>query len=266
MTWTEGDVDVDGVRLHTYRRGRGAPIVLAHGATDNGRCWDRVASALEEQFELLAYDARGHGRSEASDDWGDGGGDLIAVVETLGLDHPVAMGHSMGAAASAAALAARPDLFRAGVLEDPPWMAQRPKVDVAARAALAEQFAAMLQGTTQEIAARGRQQNPDWDDAEFDAWAESKTQFRPTARWADRFTRDRPRWQDSVVKFECPVLLVRGGNAERGRIVTDEIATEARSLCPTLEVAVLPDAGHNVRREAFTDYVAAVRTFLLAHT
>jgi pimeloyl-ACP methyl ester carboxylesterase len=266
VTWSESDIDVDGVQLHAYRRGHGRSVVLAHGATDNGRCWDRVASVLDDEFELIAYDARGHGRSDAPDDWGDGGSDLIAIVDAFGLDHPVAMGHSMGAAAAAAAIAARPDLFRAAVLEDPPWMPPRTAVDAAARAALAEQFAAMLRGTKEEIAAHGREQNPSWDPAEFDAWAESKTQFRPPANWADRFTTDRPRWQDSVVKFECPVLLVRGGNADRGRIVTEEIAAEAQALCPTLEVVVLDDAGHNVRREAFDGYVVAVRAFLRAHT
>ena len=58
------------------------------------------------------------------------------------------------------------------------------------------------------------------------------------------------------------MLLVRGGNALRGRIVSPETAAEAQELYPALEVVTLDEAGHNVRREAYDDYVAAVRAFL----
>src|SRR3954467_10293418 len=114
MTWSEGDVVIDGVRIHHYRRGqgpavvparggRGPAVVLAPGSMDNGPCWNRVARALEADFELIAYDARSHGQSDASEEWGDGGSDLIALVEALGIDRPAAIGHSMGASSVAAA-------------------------------------------------------------------------------------------------------------------------------------------------------------------
>ena len=266
MTWSEGDVELDGVRIHYYRRGRGAPVVLAHGAMDSGPCWNRVAEALEADFELIAYDARSHGRSESSEEWGDGGTDLIALVETLGIEQPAAMGHSMGAAATAVAIAARPDLFRAAVLEDPPWMPKATDDDWKARARMQEAFLAMLHGTKEEVAARGRKQNPMWHPDEFDAWAEAKTQFRPPDSWKKRFTQPRPSWEDPIKKFECPVLLVRGGNPGRGRIVSRQTAATAQELYPALEVVTLDEAGHNVRREAYDGYVDAVRAFLVKHS
>ncbi len=266
MTWTEGDVVIDGVRIHHYRRGQGPPVVLAHGSMDSGPCWNRVAEALQTDFELIAYDARSHGLSDASEEWGDGGRDMIALVEALGIERPAAMGHSMGASATAAAIAARPDLFRAAVLEDPPWMPEATKDDWKARARMQQSFLAMLDGTKDEIAARGRKYNPMWHPEEFDAWAESKTQFRPPESWTKRFTQQRPPWQDPVKKFECPVLLVRGGNALRGRIVSLETAEEAQEIYPALEVVTLDEAGHNVRREAYDGYVAAVRAFLLRNS
>jgi len=263
MTWTHGDVELHGVRIHWYRRGGGTPVVLAHGSMDSGPCWNRVAEALEDDFELIAYDARSHGLSDASEEWGDGGTDLIALVEALGIEHPAAVGHSMGASAVAVAIAARPDLFRAAVLEDPPWMPEATDADWETRARMQKSFLAMLDGTKEEVAARGRTYNPMWHADEFDAWAESKTQFRPPENWTKRFTQHRPPWQDPVKEFECPVLLVRGGNALRGRIVSPETAAEAQELYPALEVVTLDEAGHNVRREAYDGYVAAVRAFLL---
>ena len=64
-TWNEGDVRIDDATIHYYRRGSGPPVVLAHGALDDGRCWTRVAEALESEYDLIAYDARFHGKSDA---------------------------------------------------------------------------------------------------------------------------------------------------------------------------------------------------------
>ncbi len=45
-------------------------------------------------------------------------------------------------------------------------------------------------------------------------------------------------------------------------IVTPEQAAEAQALNPLIEVAHVPDAGHNIRREDFDAYMTAVRAFL----
>lgn len=268
MSWTdEGDIDLDDVRLHYLRRGRGPSVLLAHGAMDDADCWSRVADSLEDDFDLIAYDARSHGRSGSSEVWGDGSEDVVAVAEALGLERPAIVGHSMGAFAGAAALAAHPDRFRAAVLEDPPWMPPaKDDGDWAARARLQQIFLSMLEGTRAEIAARGRRMNPTWDEAELDAWTTAKTRFRPPDSWSERFDQQRPPWQDAVKKIECPVLLLCGGNVKRGRVVSAEVAAEAADICPSLEVTTFPEAGHNIRREAYPDYIAVVRAFLLAHS
>src|SRR5579883_2826629 len=116
MGWQEQDIDLDGVRIHCYRRGSGRPLVLAHGATDNGLCWTRVAEALESEYSIVAYDARYHGLSDAPEaPEPEPGSDLIALVERLGLERPAIMGHSMGAGSVAAAAARRPQLFRCAI-------------------------------------------------------------------------------------------------------------------------------------------------------
>jgi pimeloyl-ACP methyl ester carboxylesterase len=69
-------------------------------------------------------------------------------------------------------------------------------------------------------------------------------------------------WQETVARFVVPTLLIVGGDAAKGRIVTAETALEAAAICPLLEVAMLPEAGHNARREDFDGYVAAVTGFL----
>lgn len=255
MTWTEGDFDLDGVTLHYYRRGSGRPLVLAHGMSDSGLCWERFAARVGGAFDVIAYDARFHGRSSAPADGAFGGGaDLVRLVEALQLELPAAVGHSMGGATVAEAVGLRPDLFSCAVLEDPPW-----------RDAWPEASRAQTDMTTMnaaQIAEFGRQTNPGWDAVEFPAWAESKLQFRPPDGWMKRFGTSLGKWREVVAKIGAPSLLVIGGNLEGGAIVTQELAADACALNPLLETVQLASAGHNIRREAFDEYVEAVLGFL----
>ena len=256
MAWTEGDVNVRGVRLHYYRRGSGRPVVLAHGFSDNGKCWERVATVLQDRYDVIAYDARYHGKSEAPADGSFGDGkDLVGLVEALGLEKPAAVGHSMGAGTVAQAVRERPELFRCAILEDPPWRNEWP---ASGRAEMPRWSELSLD----EIVALGKKQSPDWHDDEFPAWAESKQQMRIPADWSARRAGMLEDWRPRAEGIGVPTLLIRGGNAARGAIVNSDVAAEAQRLNPKIECVCLAQAGHNVRREAFAPYVAAVSAFL----
>ena len=68
-------------------------------------------------------------------------------------------------------------------------------------------------------------------------------------------------WQDSIALIEAPTLLIHG-DADRGSLVTAQRAEEARSINPNISTVRIDGAGHNVRRENFPDFLAAVRAFL----
>ncbi|MET0994673.1 MAG: alpha/beta fold hydrolase, partial [Mycobacterium sp.] len=55
----------DGTELHTEVFGRrdGYPIVLAHGITCAIRVWAYQIADLAEDYRVIAFDHRGHGRS-----------------------------------------------------------------------------------------------------------------------------------------------------------------------------------------------------------
>jgi pimeloyl-ACP methyl ester carboxylesterase len=250
--WVEGDaVTAAGVRLHYYRRGHGPGLVLAHGATDNGMCWRRVADAFADGFDVVAYDAPSHGRS---DDGQPGSGtDVVAVVEALGLAPALAMGHSMGAGAVSEAIGERPDLFRAAVLEDPGWMTEERRAEIQELIRQATEAGA-IGARGPAAAADGRPTDP----VDLADWEESKTQFRPPENWGLGRLTAVP-WQDNVKRFACPVLLVWGTSG----LVTEETTREARRLYPDLQDVRL-DAGHNIRREAYDDFLRVVRPFLEA--
>jgi len=65
-TWHSGDIYANGIKIRYHRTGGDKPpLVIAHGVTDNGLSWSRFARAMENTYEVVLYDARGHGFSDA---------------------------------------------------------------------------------------------------------------------------------------------------------------------------------------------------------
>jgi len=122
--WQDGFIKANGLVIHFTRTGGNKPpVILNHGALDDGLCWTRVAKTLQEDYDLIMLDARGHGLSEIGH--GDyssvqRAADIAEVVRALGLNRPVIGGHSLGADAAMHLAAIYPDLPRAIFLEDPP--------------------------------------------------------------------------------------------------------------------------------------------------
>jgi 3-oxoadipate enol-lactonase len=93
----------DGVELRGDEAGEGIPVALLHGLTATRRYVVMGSRSLERSgHRLIAYDARGHGRSSpaaARDEYGyeDLGRDLIAVLDERGIERAVLAGASMGA-------------------------------------------------------------------------------------------------------------------------------------------------------------------------
>jgi pimeloyl-ACP methyl ester carboxylesterase len=89
--------------LHVVETGEGRPVVLLHGLTATHRYVVMGSRALERSgHRVIAYDARGHGRSDpapAPERYGyeDLLADLELVLEERGVDRAVLAGASMGA-------------------------------------------------------------------------------------------------------------------------------------------------------------------------
>ncbi|MGA3002432.1 MAG: alpha/beta fold hydrolase, partial [Acetobacteraceae bacterium] len=57
------------LRLHYVDWGNpdAPPLLLVHGGRDHCRNWDWVATALQDEYHVIAPDLRGHGDSQWSD-------------------------------------------------------------------------------------------------------------------------------------------------------------------------------------------------------
>lgn len=96
-------VNVDGCDLYFSDWGDpgGRPVVLVHAFGLSGHMWSQQLPDLTDAgLRCVVYDRRGHGRSDCP---GSGydldtlAGDLAGVIDHLGLEDAVVVGHSMGA-------------------------------------------------------------------------------------------------------------------------------------------------------------------------
>jgi len=89
----------DGGRIHVVERGQGPPLVLLHGIMLSSALWVHQLRDLADHPRVIAIDLRGHGQSLPGSA-GSGiqllASDVRAVLQTLGVEDAVLVGHSMG--------------------------------------------------------------------------------------------------------------------------------------------------------------------------
>ncbi|AYD01046.1 alpha/beta hydrolase [Neorhizobium sp. NCHU2750] len=108
------------IELHVEDAGAGQPaLVFLHYWGGSSRTWRHVTERLQPEFRTIAIDQRGWGKSDDAPggDYAltDLAGDAEAVIDALGLDRYVLVGHSMGGKA-AQLLASRQPTGLAGLV------------------------------------------------------------------------------------------------------------------------------------------------------
>lgn len=266
--WQSGFIDVPRGQIHYAGGGAGEPpVLLVHGATEDGQCFPCVASALSATHTVVMPDARGHGASTpppADWDYAMQGEDLAAVITALRLERPVVIGHSMGCGAALHLAARHPEAVRALVLEDPgPWW--MPVADVGALRTYAEQARARnlarLRQAQDEAERDIRARYPGWPEADVTSVATAKRRVHPDAFvvYAPEFWANLD-WDALLAQVTCQVLLIHT-DLESGGILSAEAAAVFQQHVPQAQVAYIPGASHSVRRDRFEEYMAAAKQF-----
>lgn len=254
------------VELRFHRTGGdGPPVVLAHGITDSGLCWGRLARALESDYDAVMCDARGHGRSAHPGSYWftEHVRDLLGVLEALDLQPCVLVGHSMGGPHVAAVAAARPELVRGVVLVDPHWPLEPEDPAGYDIDGWRARIAADNSRSLQELLAIGRRVNPNWAEEDLAPWARAKQTVDPAVPTWLLSSSDIDGWRDVVQRIRCPVLLITGDpGVDDDVTVRAEAAAQAQQLCASLTVAHVAAAGHSIHRDQFDAFLAALSDFL----
>jgi pimeloyl-ACP methyl ester carboxylesterase len=93
-----GFVTANGIRLHYLDWGGSGPVlILIHGGLDNAHVFDDLAPAFTDHFRVIAYDLRGHGRSDAKwpFDAATRAEDLRGLMDSLGISKAHLAGWSL---------------------------------------------------------------------------------------------------------------------------------------------------------------------------
>lgn len=257
------------------------PVVALHGFMDSGRSFHRVVQALDRP--VWAPDARGHGAS----DWvGDGGyyhfydyiDDVAGVLERLQLPPCGLLAHSMGGSIATALAAAYPERVSWMVLLeglgppyteplDAPARVRRWRQGVASHGPVTERKKDRRpMSSVEEAAARMMRWNPRLDRDHALELAEGLSE--PVGEGRQRVWRLDPLHRSAAVKpvlrpevgstlrqLKVPVLSLWG---EQSRW-TPDLVKDRHAQIARLEVAVLPEAGHNLHHDQPEQVAAVVR-------
>lgn len=242
-TWIRGDCETNGIRVRYVRTGGDKPpVVLLHGLIGSGACWAPLARALEDEFDVVMPDARGHGGSSAPDRgyrYDDLASDVLGLVRGLELARPVLLGHSMGGMTAAVAASRRAPSLRGLVLVDPTFLSPERQREVHA-SDVAEQHRRTLGLTKSDLVAEARARHPRRSPEILELQAEARLATSPSA--FEVLTPPNPAYRDVVRAIDVPTLLVIGDSP----VVTLDMAIELRSLSPCLRIERIEDAGHGL--------------------
>lgn len=262
------------VTLHYRKLGQpgATPILIVHGLSYFSYDWVPVAAELACDREVVAMDMRGFGDSSwsPSEDYSldSFAGDIAALLDHLGWDRAILMGHSMGGRNTTYFAAKHPDRVERLVLVDySPVNAKQGGQRVARTVAgVPDAFA----DVDQAMDYFGADKADPVKRARMEAYlrpVEGGYGIKRDTLFRERFKRQietgekqklgADMWQ-VLAEVRCPILEVRG---TRSDMFAAETAEQVKKTNPNLTLVEV-DAGHNVAGDNPQALLSAVRPFL----
>ncbi|WP_405564569.1 alpha/beta fold hydrolase [Streptomyces sp. NBC_01180] len=234
-----------GLRLHALDYGGdGVPVLILPGITSPAVTMDFVARALTGPVRPVVLDVRGRGLSDDGESYAleDYAADAEAVIEQLGLDRPILLGHSMGARiATVAAVRARVPLSGT-VVVDPPMSGPGRGPYPTPLTAFSNQLQEARRGTDADEVARSWPRWPRREQELRARWLSSCGDAAITATHEGFENEDFFDWWPRI-GTSTPTTLLYGADSP---VVTAAGAAEAASALPAARLIRVPDAGHMV--------------------
>lgn len=242
----------DGVKIYYEERGSGAAVLLSHGYSASARMWQGQLEALSDRYHLIAFDMRGHDRSDSPDDPAQYSheltiGDMSAVLDACSVRRAVIGGLSLGGFLSLAFHLAHPERTIALMLFDtgPGYKKDGPR----------EEWNKMARARAAQLEKDGL------DTAQ--ASAEVRVAHHRSARGLALAARGMLTQKDgkvieSLAEIRVPTLVLAG--AEDKMFVPS--AEYMGAKIPGADKLILANAGHAANIDQPAAFNAAVRKFL----
>lgn len=261
--FTDGDL-----RLHylDWGNSRVTPMVLLHHHTGNAHYWDFFAQNMRQDYHILAVDRRGCGDSSWMGSYSlkKYVADLTKLVETLGLNDIVLIGHSMGGITAVIYAAAHPErVARLVIVDIGPELSSTGK----------EQFQRRIAGlpaafnSVEEAVRQMKLIQPYYAEDFIRNLMKYSLKCDESGRFIFKYD---PclysaglgslewMWGD-LVKIACPTLVVHGTESE---LLLPEVARRMVEVLPSGTLVDIERAGHNLPGDNPEAFAAAVSRFL----
>jgi pimeloyl-ACP methyl ester carboxylesterase len=266
-----GYADSHGVRIHYATIGQGPLIVMVHGFPDYWYTWRRQMDGLSGRYQCAAMDLRGYNLSDKPQgvenyDMRLLVGDVIAVIQHLGRDKAIIVGHDWGGLVSwQLALNAPRFIDRLIILNLPhPRGLMRELANNPAQQAASE-YARNFQKEGAE---------PQLKPGQLAFWVtdpEAKPKYIEAFQRSDikamlsYYKRNFPRTpykEDAspVVKTSMPVLMLHG--LKDTALVSDALNNTWDWMGKDLTLVTIPDSGHFVQQDAADLVTRTIRAWL----
>lgn len=247
----------------------GPPLLLIHGITSSVESWNNIAPYFVEDYRVLAVDLRGHGQSSKPTEgysWeNDYARDISGFIEGYLGEPSIIIGHSLGAAVTAAVAVNSPRHVKAIILEDPPAF-----VDDDFET-LRERFATTLDTKALPF------------EEKVKSFLDSSRQWPPktmliTREIAEYKSKNLEDMADAVItelrkggttykaesifpRISCPCLVMLG-EPSLGGVVEQKDRNRLKSILKTAKILELPNAGHGLHSDAEEDFVKSAQDFI----
>ncbi len=256
-------------------------IVFVHGLMAFAANWRKIASRLENNYQCLIYDQRGHGRSfkpETGYSPEIFAEDLNKITDELGWDYFHLVGHSMGGRNVMVFADRYPSKVRTLTIED-----MGPDADAMA----VNYYKEMLNQIPAPFESKLAIKN--YFDFEFSknfkakekmsvlstflqANLEEKTEGELIGKYDWKFSKNavfeiveeghkRNRWLE-ISNFKMPVLVVRG---ETSHVLKQQTYEKMLAVNPNITGLEISGAGHWVHYEKHDEFVQGLKTFFTAN-
>lgn len=259
MTTVHGrDIDI------AYQEhGQGDALLLIHGGMMSGAEWQPQIAPFAERCRVIAADVRGHGAS------GRGGypysiaqwaGDLVALLDALGIERAFVCGHSMGGTVAQQMAADFPGKVRALVIAESNYgTGNDPVMRFAATlsTAVIKLLGAKTAAKAATAALSGSPAIKDMVSREMAAHTDD-----PRNLFAILDAMNAYDGRANLTRIQCPTLVLHGADFRMGHKQHQEMA----AAIPGARLVTIPAAGHGVNWDNTPAFNAAVLEFLAAHT
>jgi pimeloyl-ACP methyl ester carboxylesterase len=275
---THRDVVAGGLRMHVAEAGAGPPLMLVHGWPQHWWIWRRLMPDLARDHRVIAPDLRGFGWSDAPPGAyakEELAGDLLALLDALGLERLVLAGHDWGGFAGFLLCLRAPERierFVALSIVHPWFQVSRPTPAAIARTSyqfvlatpmLGELVLRRVPAVVRAILEKGSGPEATWTRAELDSYADplrERAHARATSALYRTFlTKElRPiaKGRYAGRRLTVPTRLLVG---EHDPVITPERLAGFEAHADDMLVESIAGAGHFLPEEAPDAVIAAIR-------